>query len=57
MPSLDNRITALETQDATTTNRVILYEPGEPLPELPPGDDAIFLLPANHREDRPHGNP
>lgn len=57
MPSLETRIAALETQDATTINRVILYEPGEPLPELPAGDGVFFLLPNNHREDNPHGNP
>lgn len=57
MPSLDARITALETQDATTINRVILYEPGEPLPELPAGDGVVILLPNNHREDNHHAQP
>lgn len=57
MPSLDARITALETQDATTINRVILYEPGEPLPELPAGDGVVILLPDNGRGGDRHAQP
>ena len=57
MPSLDARITALETQPATTLNRVILYEPGADPPAIPPGDGGVILMPNNHREDKPHGNP
>lgn len=51
MASLESRLTALETQaGAEDTNRVILYEPGEELPELPAGDDVFIRLPDNHRE-------
>ena len=57
MTSLDARITALETQDATTPSRVVIYEPGADPPELPPGDGVVILLPNNHREDKPNGNP
>ncbi len=56
-PSLEARVSALETQDATTLNRVIIYEPGEPLPEIPAGDGVVFLIPDNHREATHYGNP
>lgn len=56
--SLESRVSALETQDATTTPcPVLIYEEGVPMPELPPGDGVVILLPNNHREDKPHGNP
>lgn len=50
MPSLESRLTTLETQaGADVANRVIIYEPGEELPELP-AEGTVFLLPDNGRE-------
>lgn len=54
MATLEQRLTALETQaSAEDTNRVIIYEVGTE-PVLPDLEGTVFLLPDNHREETTH---
>lgn len=50
MASLEQRLEILEREAAPVVPRVVVYEPGEELPELPAGDDVFIRLPDNHRE-------
>jgi len=53
MASLEQRLEVLEREAAPVVPRVVLYEPGEELPELP-AEGAFFLLPDNHRQEAAH---
>lgn len=53
MATLDARLTTLETQAAPDVPRIVIYEPGEELPELP-AEGTVFLLPDNHRQEATH---
>lgn len=53
MPSLESRLTALETQASQDINPVVLYEVGTE-PVLPDLEGTVFLLPDNHREETTH---
>ena len=57
MPSLESRLASLEAATTTDGSRVIIYQPGEPLPEIPPGDGVVILLPDNGRGGDRHAQP
>ena len=53
MASLEQRLADLEQAGDEDANRVIIYEIGEELPELP-AEGTVFLLPDNHRQEATH---
>ena len=54
MATLEQRLEVLEREAAPVVPRVVVYEPGEELPELPAGDDVFIRLPNNHRQEATH---
>ncbi len=53
MASLEQRIADLEQAGAEDASRIVIYEFGEELPELP-AEGTVFLLPDNHRQEATH---
>lgn len=52
MASLEQRLEILEREAAPVVPRVVVYEPGEELSELPAGAEVVILLPDNGRGDQ-----
>ena len=53
MASLEQRLEDLERDATHDVPRIVVYEIGEELPELP-AEGTVFLLPDNHRQEATH---